>query len=111
MGGNETWLQIMWGVLAAAWGIATFIRWVLVYLSWPTQRKRRIFAALVHAMFCLFFLWRMTQSPPDEVTPADLARNLVNFIFVVWAILEGIWATYGMAERRARLIQAGREGQ
>lgn len=108
---SETLLQVMWGILAGAWGIAACIRLALVYVSWPEQRKRRIFAVIAHAMFAVYFLWRMTQNPPDEVLRADLIRNAVNFLFVVWAMLDGIWGVYGMAERRARLIQAGREGQ
>ncbi|MFN4249653.1 hypothetical protein [Deinococcus sp.] len=105
------WLKLMWAVLAGGWFISALIRLILTALSWPDQRERRLFAVIVHAVVAVFFVWRHASagSIPVFIPIEETYRNLAALLLVTWAILDGIWGVLGMVERRARLIQKGRE--
>ncbi|GGR68327.1 hypothetical protein GCM10008959_33040 [Deinococcus seoulensis] len=104
------WLKLMWAVLAGGWFISALIRLILTALSWPDQRGRRLFAVIVHAVAGVFFVWRHATASaiPAFIPIEETYRNLAALLLVTWAILDGIWAVLGMTERRARLIQKGR---
>lgn len=103
------WTQIMWGVLCASWVFAAILRSILVYLSWPHQRKRRTFSVFVCAGQAVYFLWKMLFTLPGDVDHSDILRNIANTLLVVWMVLDGIWGIQGMAERRAKNISEARD--
>lgn len=105
------WLKLMWAVLAGGWFISALVRLILMALSWPEQRLRRLFGVGAHAVAGVFFVWRHVNgaaSIPPFIPVEETYRNLAGLVLLVWALLDGIWAVLGMTERRARLIQQRR---
>lgn len=104
------WLKLMWAVLAGGWFLSALVRLILMAFSWPEQRLRRLFAAFVHAVVGVFFVWRHANAAPVPpfIPIEETYRNCAGLLMVVWALLDGIWAVLGMTERRARLIQKER---
>lgn len=104
------WLKLMWAVLAGAWVIAALTRFLLMYLSWPADRTWKAVGALVFLLCAAFFFWRRGTYVPEHIPLEELTRNAVSLILACYLVLDQLKAVLGMAERRARQIQARKEG-
>lgn len=108
------WLKLMWAMLAGGWFLSALVRLVLMALSWPEQRTRRLFAVFAHGVVGVFFVWRHAAGAvviPPFIPIEETYRNCAGLLLLIWALLDGIWAVLGMTERRARLIQGARREQ